>query len=160
MDQEGATKPVFTTVRRFIKTGIGFLILGLILGGYLIIQRELLNQFPDPHLVSAHAHAVQLGFVMFVILGVALWLFPRASKDDSRYKPQVIETSYWVLTLATASRFAAEASRAWSDHTVLRWIVVIGGLGQILGIMLYFSSMWWRIRALGSIIRERAGERF
>ena len=65
-----------------------------------------------------------------------------------------------VRRFATAARFAAEASRAWSGHAVLRWIVVIGRLGQILGIMLYFSFMWWRIRALGSIIRERAGERF
>ena len=151
---------MFSTVRLFIKTAIIFLVAGLLLGGYLIVQRELYGRFPHPHLASAHAHAVQLGFVMFMILGVALWLFPRAPKDDTRYKPQLVTASYWILTLATTARLLAEAARAWSGHPALRWIVVIGGLGQILGLALYFWTMWTRIRSVGSHLREKAGERF
>jgi heme/copper-type cytochrome/quinol oxidase subunit 1 len=151
---------VFSTVRLFIKTGIAFLIAGLSLGGFLLVRRELYGKFAEPHLASAHAHAVQVGFVMFMILGVALWLFPRAAKDDARYRPELITLSYWILTAATAARFAAEAARAWSGHSVLRWIVVLGGFGQIAGLLLYFWTMWPRVRPLGSALREKAGERF
>ena len=77
---------MYTTVRRFIKTAIGFLAAGVALGVYMLIRRELFGVWPDPYLVSAHAHAVLVGFVMFLILGVALWLFPRAEKGDERYR--------------------------------------------------------------------------
>ncbi|NIY12994.1 MAG: hypothetical protein GWN02_34075, partial [Gemmatimonadetes bacterium] len=74
-------------MRRFIKTGVAFLAVGLVLGFWLLVQRELVGVYPHPNLVSAHAHAVLIGFVMFLILGVALWLFPRAAKEDTRYSP-------------------------------------------------------------------------
>jgi hypothetical protein len=75
---------VHTLVRRFIKTGITFLFLGLLLGGWMLVRRELLGIWPNPYLVSAHAHLVLVGFVRFLILGVARWLVPRAPKDDTR----------------------------------------------------------------------------
>lgn len=151
---------MYTLVRRFIKTGIVFLFIGLLLGGWMLVRRELLGIWPNPFLVSAHAHAVLVGFVMFLILGVALWLFPRAAKDDTRYSPTMAAASYWVLAGATGGRFLAEAGRAWSTHPLLPWIVVIGGFGQIIGLALYFWTMWGRIRPVGSHLREAKGERF
>jgi hypothetical protein len=84
------------------------------------------------HLVPAHAHVVLVGFVMFLIFGVALWLFPRAPKDDTRYSPTRVSVAYWILALATCARFVAEAARAWSSAALLPWIVVLGGLAQAL----------------------------
>ena len=151
---------MYTLVRRFIKTGIAFLVAGLLLGSYVLIGRELLGRWPDPHLVSAHAHAVLVGFVMFLILGVALWLFPRAAAGDTRYRPERIAAAYWILAISTAARFLAEFARAFSDDSLLAWTVVIGGLGQVAGLMLYFWTMWTRIRPVGSALREAAGEKF
>ncbi len=151
---------MYTLVRRFIKTGIAFLFAGLLLGGWLLVRREFYGEFPHPHLASAHAHAVFVGFIMFLILGVALWLFPRAAKDDTRYSPARAEAAYWILALSTAARFLSEAARAWSDSRALAWIVVIGGLGQIAGLAVYFWTMWSRIRPVGSHLREAAGEKF
>jgi heme/copper-type cytochrome/quinol oxidase subunit 1 len=151
---------LFTTVRRFIKTAIAFLAIGLALGLYLVVQRDILGIWPHRHLVSAHAHAVLIGFVMFLILGVALWLFPRAEKDDQRYRPERIDAAYWILLVSTVSRFLAEAARAWFPLPWLGWVVVFGGAGQTLGLGLFFWTMWTRIRPVGSHIREAKGERF
>jgi hypothetical protein len=151
---------MYTLVRRFIKTGIGFLFAGMLLGSWVLVRRELFGEWPHPHLVSAHTHAVQVGFVLFLILGVALWLFPRAAKDDTRYTPARAEAAYWILALATGTRFVAEAARAWSDAPVLRWAVVLGGIGQVAGLAVYFWTMWTRIRPVGSHLREAKGERF
>jgi hypothetical protein len=151
---------MYTLVRRFIKTGIGFLFAGMLLGSWVLVRRELFGEWPHPHLVSAHTHAVQVGFILFLILGVALWLFPRAAKDDTRYTPARAEAAYWILAVATGTRFLAEASRAWWDAPVLRWAVVLGGLGQVAGLAVYFWTMWTRIRPVGSHLREAKGERF
>lgn len=151
---------MYTLVRRFIKTGIVFLGLGLVLGIYMIARRELAGIWPHPYLVSAHAHAVLVGFVMFLILGVGLWLFPRPEKGDERYRPERVEAAYWVLLLSTAGRFVAETARAWVEIEWLGWVVVGGGVGQALGLGLYFWTMWSRIRPVGSQLREARGERF
>lgn len=147
-------------VRRFIKTGIGFLFIGIVVGAYMLVQRELFARWPNPYLVSAHAHAVLVGFVMFLIMGVALWLFPRPERGDERYRPERAELSYWILAIATAARFIFEAARAWTPATWLGWVVLAGGLGQAVGLVLYFVTMWPRIRSVGSHLREGKGEHF
>jgi len=151
---------LYTLVRRFIKTGVVFLFTGLGIGVWMQIQRDLLGTWPNPYLRSAHIHAVLVGFVMFLILGVALWLFPRPASDDRRYTPGRIEAAYWILTVATVVRIVAELLQASSQVLVIRCAAVLGGWGQVTGLALYFWSMWSRIRPVGSQIREAKGERF
>ena len=151
---------MFSTPRLFIKTGILFLVISLALGGLMLANRELRGIAPHPYLVSAHVHAVGIGFLMFVILGVAQWLFPRPAKEDLRYRPGRILAAYWILAAATALRVVAETGRVWSDALGLKLLVLATGLGQIAGFALYFYSMWGRIRPVGSALREAAGERF
>lgn len=151
---------MYTLVRRFIKTGIVFLFVGLLTGLWVMVRRELYGEFANPYVVSAHVHAVFVGFVMFLILGVALWLFPRAPKEDTRYRPERAEVAYWVLVTSTAARYLGELLQAGGRTTLLGWVVVLSGVGQILGLAIYFWTLWPRIRPVGSQIREAKGERF
>ena len=147
-------------VRRYIKTAIGFLVVGLLLGGWMIVQRELGLQYPGTYEIGAHTHAILVGFVMMMILGVALWMFPRPAKDDTRYRPGLAEAAYWLVTAGTVVRVAGELARSGADGAVLRLMVVAGGLAQVVGIGVFFATMWTRIRASGSALREERGERF
>lgn len=151
---------MYTLVRRFIKTGIAFLFIGIALGLWMLVRRELFGVWPDPYLVSAHAHLVLVGFVLFLILGVALWMFPRPAKDDQRYRPVLAETAYWLLLFGTAGRFLAEAARAWVSTPALGWVVLLGALSQTAALAVYFWTMWTRIRPVGSHLREAKGEKF
>lgn len=147
-------------VRRYLKTGILFLAAGLVVGGWMIVNRELYDASPSPYLVSAHTHAILVGFIMMMILGVALWLFPRPEKTDSRYQPRMASVAYWLMTTGTATRLASEILRVYSTSSALRWIVVLSSFSQIAGIGLFFYTMWSRIRPVGSQKREEQGERF
>jgi len=147
-------------VRRFLKTAIAFLVTGLTIGGWMLVERELSGRFASPYLTSAHTHAILVGFVMMMILGVALWMFPRPAKGDTRYNPRLAETAYWMLTTGTAVRVVGELLHSHSDATWLRWMIIVAGLTQIAGLLTFFATMWSRIRGVGSNAREVGGERF
>ena len=149
-----------TLVRRFIKTAIGFLAAGLAIGGWMVVRRELFGRFPSNYVTSAHTHAIFVGFVMMMIMGVALWLFPRPDKQDDRYSPGLITATYWLVSIGTAGRVAGELLRLASSAMWVRAIVLLFSFLQILGILLFFYGMWSRIRPLGSRVREEKGERF
>ncbi len=151
---------MYSLVRRYIKTAIGFLLIGLILGGWMMVRRELYGVPPGVYQVSAHTHAIFVGFVMMMILGVALWLFPRPDKNDERYQPALAEVAYWLLTLGSATRMLGELFRPRVAGAWLAWAVVTGGFLQIVALAVFFYNMWSRIRPVGSGVREAKGERF
>lgn len=149
-----------TLVRRYLKTAIVFLMLGLLLGGWMMVRRELWNSYPSTFTVSAHTHAILVGFVMMMILGVSLWMFPRPAKGDSRYKHQYANVAYWLVTAGTAGRIGGELLRTPGSSLPLRLVLVVLGFTQLVGLLVFFYGMWPRIRAVGSAVREANGERF
>lgn len=152
---------MFSTVRYFIKTSIVFLISGILLGLYLLIARNYYNEWPRPDLVSAHTHIILLGSVMMMIMGVALWFFPRAEKDDKLYRPNLILATYFIISISTAIRFISQIISAYaSSEGLLKLLLTLSAFGQVIGIILFFISMWGRIRSVGSHIREAKGEKF
>jgi hypothetical protein len=140
-------------VQRYLKTAIGFLALGLGLGAVMIARRELQGVYPSPYWISAHTHALLVGFVMMMIQGVALWMFPRPERGDVRYRPGLAEAGYWLVALSTGGRLGSELLRPGVDAPALRWVIVAAGLGQVLGVLVFFANMWPRIRSAGARTR-------
>jgi hypothetical protein len=133
-------------VRRYLKTAVGFLLFGIGLGFYMLARRELAGAWPTPWWVSAHTHAILVGFVMMMILGVALWMFPRPTREDRPFDTRKAEAAYWLITLGTTVRLAGELVRPLSGAAAVRWAVVVGGASQTIGLALFFWAMWGRIR--------------
>lgn len=142
-------------VRRYIKTAMLFLVLGLSLGLYMLFMREINGYWPGPYLISAHTHAVFVGFVMFMILGVALWLFPRPLDSDTRFNQSLISTVYWLLLVGTLLRFSGELLRAYQDIPMAGWFILFAGILQVTGFILYIWTMWYRIRPNARMLRMR-----
>jgi len=152
---------MFSTVRYFVKTSIIFLLIGIVTGLYLLIARNYFDSWPHPDLVSAHTHLILVGSVMMMIMGVALWFFPRAEKDDKLYKPDIILAAYFIITISTLIRFFSQVISAFVlTNELLKFLLTISAIGQVLGIIIFFISMWGRIRSVGSHIREAKGEKF
>jgi heme/copper-type cytochrome/quinol oxidase subunit 1 len=151
---------MFSTVRYFIKTSLGYLFVGIATGLYMTVVRHLFGWGIPPDLVSAHAHVILVGSVMMMIMGVALWLFPKAMAEDRRYHPELIRLAYWMITLATGVRFVAQTAVGFVEARELRWLIAAASLFQVLAFGVYIYSMWGRIRAQGSALREAQGEKF
>lgn len=133
-------------VRRYIKTSFIFLGLGLVIGGYLVIGEFLLGVYPPRLFITAHVHLLLVGFMLMLVMGVATWMFPRPARDDVRYRPELAETVYWVMTGATSLRAVAEVAAGLSPAPILRLGIAVGGLAQLLGAALFVTNMWWRVR--------------
>ena len=146
--------------RRFLKTAISFLVAGVAYGVWLLWRREIAGAAISARELSAHTHAILVGFVMLMIAGVALWMFPRPAADDTRYKPKLAEAAWWCITPGTAVRVLAEALAGFDPSRSTRLIIVASGLLQAVGLVLVFWTLLPRIRAAGSVQREAKGERF
>src|SRR5688500_10101913 len=133
-------------IRRYIKTSFVFLLAGLFLGAWVIVGQFVFGAYPPRLHVTAHVHLLLVGFMLMIVMGMATWMFPRPARDDSRYRPAVAETVYWIMTVATAVRAAAEILGGFSAAPALRLLIAAGGLGQVAAALLFVVNMWTRVR--------------
>ena len=151
---------MFTTVRYFIKTSLVFLVLGILTGLYMFFAKYVYHTGYTQELISAHTHLILVGSVMMMIMGVALWFFPRPEKDDKKYNPDLISLTYWLLAISTALRFILQITASFYYISWVNIAIAIFSSLQVIAMILFFYSMWGRIRAVGSQYREAKGEKF
>jgi len=133
-------------VRRYVKTSFLFLLAGLLLGGYIVVAEFLAGRYPPRLFVTAHVHLLLVGFVLMIVMGVATWMFPRPSRDDTHYRPELAAATYWLMTVATALRAGAEIGAGLTGAAPLRALVALAGLGQLAGGALFVLNVWSRVR--------------
>ena len=126
----------------------------------MIILRRIYGFGYGAGLISAHTHIILVGFMLMMIMGVALWFFPRAEKTDKKYNPTLILIAYFIITISTSSRFITEFIDSYYTSKLFDYIITASTILQVISIGIYFYSMWGRIRAVGSQYREAKGERF
>ncbi|MCF7801114.1 MAG: DUF2871 family protein [Candidatus Marinimicrobia bacterium] len=150
---------MFSTVRYFIKTSFVFFIIGFLAGLYMYGAKT----FGWPYtmtLVTAHTHVLLVGGMMMMILGVAVWFFPRPKKEDTKYDPDRVQKFYWIFTISTLGRFVFEIFMGiWQDDWIRVTAFALSAL-QVIGMIGLIYSVWDRVRPVGSQIREKKGEKF
>jgi uncharacterized protein involved in response to NO len=151
---------MFTTVRYFIKTSLAFLVLGILTGLHMSFAKYISQTRYSQELISAHTHLILVGSVMMMIMGVALWFFPRPEKGDKKYNPDLIWVTYWMMTISTALRFLMQVVGAYYFIPWVNIAIIVFSTLQVLAMILFFYLMWGRIRAVGSQYREAKGEKF
>jgi hypothetical protein len=133
-------------VRLYLRTAFIFLALGLVTG--LWIELQLATGGSISHgMIVAHVHLLLVGFLLMMILGTALWLFPRSGRGQpiGPY-PNLVALAYALLAAGTLVRATTEffdvqlAGPAWG----------FVGLGastcQVAGILIGIVALWGRVR--------------
>lgn len=91
----------------FIKTGFIWLIISLFLFGYQSI---------DATVRILYHHTLGLGWVTQIILGVAIWMFPRWSNELPKGPMWMWWTSYVALNLGLILRLISEYFYSYSEQ--------------------------------------------
>ncbi|MBX3175317.1 MAG: cbb3-type cytochrome c oxidase subunit I [Gemmatimonadaceae bacterium] len=136
-------------VRRYLKTAIAFLLIGLGLGFWMLLGRE----FGVPvawRLRSAHTHALLVGFVLMMIAGVALWMFPRPRAGEAKHHPLLAEIAWWGIAGGTGVRVLLESWPGTHQGVAWRATIVVAAALQVAGLGLFFVALWPRIRSSGA----------
>jgi heme/copper-type cytochrome/quinol oxidase subunit 1 len=150
---------MFTLARYYVKSAILFLVFGLLLGGYMSYRINISGSGVPQSMITAHTHLILVGFVMMLIMGIALWLFPRP-REKVFYSPLLAEITFYVMFATISVRSLSEIASGFIVSPWTAWAVVTGSFGEILGIVLFFVNIWNRIKPIGSHIREAKGEKF
>lgn len=151
---------MYSLVRRYIKTSLVFLLIGLALGLWIMWK----GYWGDPSgmsiVISAHTHVILIGFIITLIMGIAYWMFPRPAREDYRYSPNMAEVNYWLVTGGTVVRLFGELWQYASGGANGMLWAAIGAGAQTLAGAVFAWNIWSRVRPIGSDKREAKGERF
>ncbi len=147
------------TSRYFIKTS--FLCFGLgMMSGVWQYGHYVYDWVAPETLTMAHTHIILIGGVMNMIIGVASWFFPRSKKGYRFYNPQFMRLLYWILTVATLSRFGAEIAAGYKTYQVFLKTGFWASILQVSVLAIIFFQLWDRVKSRGSHVREAAGQTF
>jgi len=139
-------------VRLYLKTAFGFLALGVLTGLWIEGQLVFGGPWLSHGMVVAHVHLLLVGFLLLLILGVALWMFPRLARGQPvGPSPRLAAVGYGILVVGTVARAATEFLDLWLTAEAWRYVRFAGAALQVAGIVLGIALLWRRVRGTAQL---------
>lgn len=135
-----------TITRTFIKTAMGYVLLGMFLSALWLLQlawplHPLLVFFQPTAL-----HLIVVGWLTQLIFGVALWMFPPWSKTQPRGPEAMNWLCYGLLNGGLLLRLIAEPLNRYRPGQALGWLLVVSAILQVIAIWIFVALVWQRVR--------------
>ena len=136
--------------RLFIKTGIVYLLVTFAAGAGLMILAVVGK--PAPFIIEVeHGHLGFVGWLVNVVIGVALWMFPldrdKFPKTQGRYPESSPLWCYVLLNVGLAVRVVVEPFFLLGVKNVLEAVLLVASaVMQFVAILLFVAIVWSRTR--------------
>ena len=135
----------FRYQRWMIKTSLIYLFVGILLG----LLTFLSGRIPELAWVSSwrtvHVHLILVGSVIQIIMGVALWMFPRRKEPPGWTTEREGMTLYVGFNAGTVVRSLFEP---FAHSGLLSFFLTLSGMAsQILSLLYFLFLIFQRIRA-------------
>lgn len=137
--------------RLFVKAGLLYLVLTFALGGALLLLEAAGR--PLPYIIGVeHAHLGEVGWLVNVVIGIALWLLPlnreRFPATQGRYPSALVYACFALLNGGLALRLIAEPwFQLAGQPPVAALALAIAAVAQPVAIALFVFVAWQRVRA-------------
>lgn len=135
--------------RLFVKTSLAYLAIAFALGGALLVLEALGK--PLPFVVGIeHGHLGFVGWLVNVVIGIALWLLPlnreRFPQTKGRYPAAAVWLCYALLNIGLLLRVIFEPLFALG-HTdrAISGVLIASGIMQPLAIAVFVWIAWQRV---------------
>ncbi len=137
----------FRYQRWMIKTSLVYLLVGVLMGLFMFLA----HRFPAFEWVSTwravHVHVILVGSVIQMIMGVALWMFPRKVEPPRWTTEEEGMALYISFNTATIIRSVFEPF--WTSAALFYFLALGGMVLQILSIVYFLTLIFQRIRSPG-----------
>lgn len=130
------------TTRLFIKSGLVYFLLSLGLG--VLIQ---IDSFQFSGMSPMFWHALMVGWITQIIIGVSTWMFPGRIKEESFQNQKWEWIAFIGLNTGLPLRFLAEPMSASFEPNAWSHLLVISALLQLVGILSYVIGIWPRVQS-------------
>lgn len=136
--------------RLFVKTSLIYLLATFAIGSFIAIL-DVVGR-PQPLFVtSIHAHLGFVGWLVNVVMGIALWFLPlareRYPKTQGRYPPAAPYVCYALLNGGLLARVAGEAWWSTSALPAAGAVFVLSTFAQTFAVIVFAMVAWQRVRA-------------
>ena len=135
-----------TLSRTFIKTAILWLVIALLVG----VGTAAPAASPWPRLAVAirptAVHMLTVGWITQLIFGVALWMFPRFSREQPQGSPRLGWTVFAALNLGLLLRVVAEPAVMLAPGRIAGSTLALSGLLQWAAGITFAVLVWPRVR--------------
>lgn len=142
-------------VRWFIKSALAYLGFGFLLGGILLTYKAVAGRAVPSQWVAIHVHALLVGFMVQLVMGVGYWMFPRIK--DHWFAERWAAVSWALLNVGLLLRFVSEPYVFGDWRVVARPAVVVSASLQVAAGLLFVAGMWPRIK--GVLHQQVAGRK-
>lgn len=132
--------------RVFIKAGLTYFLAALILG--LLMAGPNVWNLPNAiyALRPVYFHLFMVGWVTQLIIGVALWMFPKYSRELPRGSEPLGWISFWSLNVGLLLRAVVEPVLALNPQAPLGWVMALSALLQLIGGWAFIVNIWPRVK--------------
>lgn len=135
---------MLTLHRLFIKTALVYFLLGIAMGAFLLMNKAW-PEVKIPYVfITLHNHILTVGFILMMIMGVAYWMFPRLpfTRVEAMASDALAWASYFLLNSGLILRVVFEPLQS---HGFARALLVLSGITQFLGILMFVFAIWKRV---------------
>lgn len=129
---------------RYVRTAFAFLIYGMMIGWHVSAALHLGWGSYRIEYRPAHAHVILVGFLLMLIMGLALWRFPEPAPGTRAWIPR---GAWWGLTLAVLARSTCEVLSAYWGWRWLGAAIFAASGVQLLAVWAFGVHVLARVRA-------------
>lgn len=135
-----------TLSRWFIKAGLIYFALGLLLGALMLAQPVLGWPAGWQALRPVYLHLLFIGWVSQIIMGVGYWMFPKYSKAQPRGSESLGWFTFAALNAGLLLRAIAEPLMSLAPQWGGGWLLLVSAILLFLASLAFIANTWGRIK--------------
>ncbi len=135
-----------TLSRWFIKIGMLYFAIGLMLGAMLLMQPVLSWSSALQTLRPVYLHFLFIGWITQLIMGVGYWMFPKQSKEKPRGSERLGWAVFILLNVGLVLRAIGEPAVVIAPQAGLGWITAAASVCLLLAGWGFIFNTWGRIK--------------
>lgn len=132
--------------RIYIKTGLLYFLAALAMGVVLAGPQTWGLPTSLYALRPVYFHLFMVGWITQLIIGVALWMFPKFSKEMPRGSEPLGWLGFWTLNLGLLLRVVVEPMQIWQPQLAWGPWFAASALLQLIGGWAFISNIWPRVK--------------